>query len=69
MDKFLTQKNCDRCGGSLEGGRIMSMLNVDCICMECKRKEREKDNYREALDTVREHERNGEMNFEGIGFK
>lgn len=34
MDKFFTQKTCDRCGGSLENGRIMSMFNTECICME-----------------------------------
>lgn len=31
MDKFFTQKTCDRCGGSLEKGRIMSMLNAGML--------------------------------------
>ena len=26
-DKFFTQTTCDRCGGSLAGGRTMSMLS------------------------------------------
>lgn len=34
MDKFFTQTTCDRCGGSLEAGRTMSMFNEDCICMK-----------------------------------
>lgn len=38
MDRFFTQKHCDRCGGSLDGGRTMSMFNEDCICMECSKK-------------------------------
>ena len=39
MDWFFTQNTCDRCGGSLSGGRIMSMLNTDCLCLACKEKE------------------------------
>lgn len=38
MDKFFTQENCDRCGESLKNGRIMSMFNKECICMDCKKK-------------------------------
>ena len=34
MDKFFTQKHCDRCGNDLSAGRTMSMYNEDCICME-----------------------------------
>lgn len=49
MDKFFSQKYCDRCGKSLNGGRIMSMFNEDCICMECKDKER-KDLITEIKD-------------------
>jgi hypothetical protein len=39
MDQFFSQKYCDRCGGSLEGGRTISMFNEQCICMSCKEKE------------------------------
>ena len=31
MDKFYTQKNCNRCGKPLDGGRTMSRFNTDCI--------------------------------------
>ena len=34
MDKFFSQKYCDRCGKELTGGRTMSMFNEDCICLE-----------------------------------
>ena len=30
-DEFFTKKVCDRCGGSLAEGRIMSMLNEQTI--------------------------------------
>lgn len=69
MDKFFTQENCDRCGGSLKKGRIMSMYNKDCICMECKKKERERKDYDKALKADREHVDQGVFNFKGIGYK
>ena len=50
MDKFFSQKHCDRCGGSLDGGRIMSMYNEDCICMKCKEKETKRPDYKTAQD-------------------
>ena len=67
MDKFFTKKYCDRCRGSLEAGRIMSMFNEDCICMDCKYKEREDPKYKEARDTEAEEVRKGNYNFKGIG--
>ena len=48
-DEFFTKKYCDRCGKSLDGGRIMSMYNEDCICMECKEKETKRADYKEAV--------------------
>ena len=68
MDRFFTQETCDRCGGSLDGGRIMSMYNNDCICMECKRKEMRRDDYRDALEADRAAVKRGDYNFKGIGF-
>lgn len=66
-DRFFTQKHCDRCGGSLDGGRIMSMFNEDCICMDCKRKETERPDYAKARDAEHEAVKSGNMNFKGIG--
>ena len=67
-DTFYTQEKCDRCGGSLDGGRIMSMYNTDCICMKCKRKEEHRDDYKKAADADHNEILKGNYNFKGIGF-
>ena len=67
MDTFFTQKTCDRCGGSLEGGRIMSMYNTDCICMTCKDKERSRSDYKAAVEADHQQILAGNYNFAGIG--
>ena len=67
MDKFFSQKHCDRCGGSLEGGRMMSKFNEDCLCMDCIEKERQRDDYKAASDAEIEAVRNGNFNFKGVG--
>ena len=66
MDKFFTQTKCDRCGGSLEKGRTMSMFNTECICMECKEKERKDPRYKEALEADMEQIKLGNYNYPGI---
>lgn len=66
-DKFFTQKYCDRCGGSLEKGRIMSMYNEDCICLECKEKEQKRSDYKQAQDAELAEVKKGNYNFKGIG--
>ena len=66
MDKFFTQKNCDRCGKDLSSGRIMSMFNKDCICMDCKEKEREDPEYKKAAYAEHEAVKRGNLNFPGI---
>ena len=67
MDKFFSQKHCDRCGGSLDGGRIMSMYNEDCICMNCKEKETTRPDYKTAQDAELKEVKKGNRNFKGIG--
>lgn len=67
MDKFFTQKTCDRCGASLGGGRMMSRYNEDCLCLDCISKERQRDDYQQACDAEITAIRNGNYNFEGIG--
>lgn len=69
MDKFFSQKYCDRCGGSLKDGRIMSMFNTECICMKCKDEEKQNKDYRKACDADNEQIKKGNYNFEGIGLK
>ena len=68
MDKFFRQENCDRCGKKLSV-RIMSMFNTDCICMECKEKERQRQDYKEASLAELEAVKSGNYNFAGIGLK
>lgn len=67
-DKFFTQTRCDRCGGSLKDGRIMSMYSTECICMKCNDEETKRPDYRRAVEADHEHIRNGDYNFKGIGY-
>ncbi len=66
MDRFFTQTTCDRCGGSLSGGRIMSMLNTYCLCLVCKEKETTQEGYREAVEAEHRAIKRGNFNFKGI---
>ncbi len=68
-DPFFTKTTCDRCGRSLSGGRIMSMYNTDVICMDCKEKERNRSDYRQAADAEHAAVLSGNRNFTGIGLK
>lgn len=66
MDRFFTQKTCDRCGGSLDGGRIMSMYSTECICLACKENEKARQDYRQAVQAELEEVRKGNLNYKGI---
>lgn len=66
MDKFFTQKTCDRCGGSLDKGRIMSMFNKECICMACLEKEKKDKDYDKAVKADHEEIKKGNYNYKGI---
>jgi len=68
-DDYLRKTRCDRCGGSLSGGRTMSMFDTATICLVCKGKERQHPDYRKALEADRDAIRHGEVNFKGIGWK
>lgn len=67
MDRFYTVSKCDRCGGSLEGGRILSMFNTDVLCMKCKDEERQRPDYKAAQEADIAEIKKGNYNFEGIG--
>jgi hypothetical protein len=69
MDKFFTQRNCDRCHDELKGGRTMSMFNEQCICMKCADAETKRADYKEARDAEAEQVKKGNLNFKGIGLK
>lgn len=66
MDRFFTQEYCDRCGGSLKGGRIMSRFNTACLCMECSKKEEEVPGYKEAVEAELEEIKKGNYNYKGV---
>ena len=66
MDKFFTQKHCDRCYGPLDGGRIMSMFNEDCICMKCKEAEHQDSEYKKAVEADHNEIRKGNYNYKGL---
>lgn len=66
MDNFFTKKTCDRCGSGLDGGRIMSIFNTDCICIACFEKEKQDKNYYKALKADHEQIKKGNYNFKGI---
>ena len=65
-DDFFTRKTCQRCGGSLEGGRIMSMLNTDCLCLACAEKETNHERYQEARAAELRAVQAGNFNYKGL---
>ena len=68
-DRFFEVQNCDRCGKPLNGCRIMSMYNHDVLCMDCKDKETQREDYRKAVEADHAEIRRGNYNFPGIGLK
>jgi hypothetical protein len=44
----------------------MSMFNEDCICMDCKEKERQDPEYKKAVEAEHEAVKRGDYNFPGI---
>ncbi len=67
-DRFFTAKKCDRCGGSLEGGRMMSRFDTSVLCMKCIEEEKEHPDYPKAAAAELEAIRRGDMNFSGTGW-
>ena len=68
IDPFYAQETCDRCNGSLADGRTMSMFNTDCICLKCKKKERNHPDYEKARNADIAAVKSGNYNFKGIGY-
>ena len=66
MDKFFSQKNCDRCGQSLSDGRTMSAFNEDCICIPCANKEKRDPEYAKARQAENEEIKKGNYNYKGL---
>ena len=66
MDKFFSQRNCDRCKGDLTNGRIMSMFNEQVLCMKCKDLETKDEDYKKAVQADNDEIKKGNYNFRGI---
>ena len=66
MDRFFTQTHCSRCFKDLNGGRIMSMFNDKCICIDCSDKEQKDKDYKEAVEEENKQIKQGNYNFKGI---
>jgi hypothetical protein len=47
----------------------MSMYNHDVLCMDCKDKETQREDYRKAVEADHAEIRRGNYNFPGIGLK
>lgn len=63
IDTFFIQKNCDRCGRSLNGGRAMSFFTKETICRECSAEEgRIRQKIREQ-----DGDPNADLKYEGCG--
>ena len=65
-DNFFSKTCCDKCGGSLRTGRIMSMFSEEVLCMECKAKEKNDKDYKEAVQADIDEIKRGNLNFTGI---
>ena len=68
-DKFFTQSNCDRCEKCLKNGRMMSMFNTDCLCLDCIIAERQRPDHRKAVEADNAEIRKGNYNFKGSSAK
>lgn len=44
----------------------MSMFNQDCICLDCKEKEKQDKDYDKAVKAEQEAIKKGNYNFQGI---
>ncbi len=57
---------CQRCGKE-SAVHIMSMFNVQLICISCSDVEREHPKFEEARKAEHDATKSGDRNFEGIG--
>ena len=67
-DKLLSATKCDRCGGPLNGGRVLSVFSGKVLCLDCKRKECKHPDYQKACDAAHAALNRGDIDFPGIGW-
>lgn len=68
-DRFFEVQNCDRCGKPLNGCRIMSMYNHEVLCMDCKDKETQREDYSKAVEADHAEIRRGNYNLNEEKYK
>lgn len=66
MDKFFTRQTCERCHKPLNGVRIMSMFNTQCICLGCAEAERKDPEYKKAVEADHAEIKKGNYNYKGL---
>ena len=49
LDEFFTKTKCDRCGGSLEGGHMISPTDISSLCLRCIEDEKPHPGYEKAM--------------------
>ena len=59
-------QRCQRCYKDTNV-TIMSMFNTDEICIDCKEKEKQRSDYKKAVEADENEISKGNMNFKGIG--
>ena len=69
MDDKIKKKTCERCHKPLTNGRIMSMFNEQCICMECADIERKDSEYQKAVEADHAEIKKGNYNYKGLRAK
>lgn len=62
----LDNGRCDRCKKPVKALR-MSWFNTDMCCEACLSKEKRHPDFNKAKQAVYDAEKNGDMNFKGIG--
>lgn len=66
MDKFFSRKTCERCHKPLNGARIMSMFNEQCICLKCAEDEQNDPEYVKAVEADHAEIKKGNYNYKGL---
>jgi hypothetical protein len=66
MDKFFSRKTCERCHKPLDGVRMMSMFNEQCICLHCAEAEHDDPEYQKAVEADHAEIKKGNYNYKGL---
>lgn len=64
---FNSRKTCERCHEPFNNGKIVSIFNLQCICMICKEVEKTHPLYKKAVEVDKYFARKGTVYFGGMG--